>query len=470
MKTLKYVIIASTALLAVSCTKELKLDNTVDESKYIATITPTVSVRDDAGKAYFRTEEMYADKASIELAAGLTKLADNAVDVQFSIGTQADVDSFNKLHGTAYAMLPEGCATIDDKTITVDKGQTISVDKASLNVNLEQVAGEDFVTYVVPVVATSTTKGINVGDPFMVFVKDLRACPDNSKYVIGGEKQKMTIFNCTEAGSNNILNNLSFKLQNSGKYLIDVVLLFTNNVSFNKNTGEMEIGAKTGPDAQAGRQQTIIKELHAHGVKVLLCITNKGVTEMNKKSAQEFAKKAKQYIDMFNFDGIFLDDEYDDLPETRPDFLTSTPENGARLCYELRQVMPDKMIVNYLWETLTYTTDIAEVDGMPMKDIVDFALNDYGRSKVPTALPAAQVSMYSDNCSSETAFCTNNSKTCRTIMNGGYGAHFFYVLSPGRMKETNAMYKYVSASLNNICNIWFGDKLDFKDYNAQTEW
>lgn len=473
MKNLNYIFAAllAVAALSSSCTKELNLGNTVDETRFLSAVTPTISIRDSKDKAYFHTEEIHADEASISLSAALINAADKDVTVEFKVGDESIVTSYNKKHETSYIMFPAANVDFGGQTLTISRGSKSTEGKIDVKLTFNDTDfTEDFATYVIPVVATTTAEGVNVGDPFLIFAKDWRKTPDNRKYIVGTDRT-MTIFNCTEAGTNNILNNLSFRLKNSGQYLIDCVLLFTNDIKYNTATGELEIAAKTGPDAQAGRQESIIDVMHAHGVKVILCLTNFGVTQLDEVSSKEYARKIAQYCEAFNLDGVFFDDEYTKLDTYRPNFVECSPANGARLCYETKMAMPDKMVVTYLYNNFRYVTDIAEVDGVPMKDIVDFALNNYGETTVPKALPASQVAYKSDNfAQSYMNVNTNKALTCTQIKNAGYGAHFFYVLTPGRWKETNEMSQYVRPSLTNICKVWFGDEIVCEDWAASADW
>lgn len=472
MKTYKYIFASLLAVAVLSgCTKEVDLGNTVDDSNYLAAVSPRISIRDAAGKAYFHIEEVHSNQVKVDLSATLTGTADKAVSVLFELGSQAQLDKYNAEHGTSYIMFPEGKAEVDAMPMTIAKGSRLTATATTVTLNFDDTNfTEDFATYALPVVAKTTTSGVIAGDPFFIFAKDWRACPDNTKYVTGTDRT-MTLFNCTEAGTNNILNNLSFKLKNSGKYLIDCVLLFTNDIKYNAATGELEIAAKTGPDAQAGRPETIIDVMHQHGVKVILCITNFGVTQLNAISAKEYAKKIAQYCEAFNLDGVFYDDEYTKLDTSRPNFVECSPANGALLCYETKMAMPDKLVVTYLYGNFRYVTDIEQVNGVPMKDIVDFALNNYGETTIPKYLPASQVAYKSDNfAQSYMNVNTNKALTCTQIKNGGYGAHFFYVLTPGRWKETNEMSQYVQPSLTNICKIWFNDEIVVEDWGAKAEW
>lgn len=461
MKAIKYIFAAALSILAAcSCTKELKLDNQVDESKYLSAITPVASIRDSQGKAYFHTVEMHEANAELELTATLTQKASGKTEIYLSIGDESVINKYNKEHGTSYTMFPADKVIVDTKAISFDNGSSTSGDAVNVSIRLDNTFTEDYATYAIPIVTTAKSGDVIPGDPFIVFAKDYRACPDNRKYVPGTDRT-MTLFNCMESQSNDIRNNLAFRLKNSGKYLIDCALLFTNDIVFNKISGELEISAKTGPDAQAGRPTTIIEEMHRCGVKVILCITNFGVTQLNEKSAKEFAKKVAQYCRVCNLDGVFIDDEYTELPVERPDFLPPSAANGARLCYEMKMAMPDKLVVTYLYSNLRHATDIESVDGVPMKDIVDFALNNYGESTIPTALPKTQVGYWSDNfASGYKNVSTDKALKCTQIKNGGYGAHFFYQLSPGRWQPDNEMSGYVRPSMTNICKIWFGDEID----------
>lgn len=68
---------------------------------------------------------------------------------------------------------------------------------------------------------------------WLIFVTDKTGMPDCNK--ASGFK----IFSCMEVNDTNPLNNLSFTLKNSKKLLIDALIMFSGNMMYNRETGQV---------------------------------------------------------------------------------------------------------------------------------------------------------------------------------------------------------------------------------------
>ena len=108
-------------------------------------------------------------------------------------------------------------------------------------------------TYVLPVRVSVTDGNASLGSvdaTRIIFVRDLTALPDATKYVRdadGNLVPGIKVFSCMEVNDTNPLNNLSFTLKNAeiadnnGKPLVDALIIFSANINYNPETGRVYI-------------------------------------------------------------------------------------------------------------------------------------------------------------------------------------------------------------------------------------
>lgn len=78
-------------------------------------------------------------------------------------------------------------------------------------------------------------------------------------------------------------------------------------------------------------------------------------------------------------------DEYEGAYDPNNPALTKPSEEAAaRLCYETKQAMPDKIVAVYALRRM-YSSKATVVDGVTIKNWIDIVVGDYGRdpSQVP---------------------------------------------------------------------------------------
>lgn len=452
--------IGLTALLTfTACEKGYEVEIAGKASRYESAQNAIVSLRNDAGQAYFTKVEMYDDAEIVNITGQLLGPAVSAAGAQAALafGGAEMVENYNATYGTAYEYFPIESASLSDEELLFEMGESQS---GSVEVSLSAAKLRSGVTYMLPLVANTSSKGVVAGEPMYLLVEDFRSVPDNNKGV--------KIFHCVESDDHHLLDGLAFRLKKTDQYLIDVQIIFTSggNVNFNLETGEINVPENRGTLGHLARQKEIIEEAHRRGVKVIATITTNGIAQLEPSTAKSFGRKLADFVYAQNLDGLFFDTEYSGYDSSRPGFTSSSTNNIARFFLELKRAMPEKMIVVYLYGALRSIGNVANVDGVPLSDFVDYALNDYGASTIPTYLSKDRVGVLSDNFSPNYRhLCCNNENNCRTA--GNYGAHMFYCMTAKDYTTDSS----VKQCLNNIARIWYNDEIVYDPLpNVKIEW
>lgn len=468
--------LASLTILA-SCQKEINLGNTVNEGQYQTALTPTIGIRNEAGKAYTTVVELrkfnQASEVKFNLASTVT--AKERIISSVEVGDTAMISNYNKVNGTDFKAFPTDNPAYfelkDAEDMEIAKGDKICEDQFSVSVTIDGTFDKDAV-YMIPLVV-KTNKNALSGEPHYIFVKNLQHLQmDNTKY-LKGTNQTMTIFNCMEINHTNALFSLSFKLKNTQQYIIDATVLFDSGgtVKFNEETGEIMHDPVTGTIAQCRRFETIIKVMHEHGCRVIIPTLGNGFCQFDGKTCKEYARTLANFCKAYNIDGIFIDTEYTALDTSRPGITSASGSNGARLCYEFKKLCPDKWVVNYLYSTASGISS-STVDGHKAEEFVDFNLNDYGRTSVPSGWTNgnAHTGIYSDNASDSFAsMYTNSTSRAQSVLSGKYGAHMIYCLEEHTYNEGTKS-SQIQQAFKNWASIWFGDEFQYDYYENKVEW
>ena len=167
------------------------------------------------------------NEVETELFLKLNKETVMPVEAEFYYN-EAILNKYNEVKGTKYIAFPEELLTFSEEgKVMVESGKDIS---AALKLNLK--TGKDLnaeETYVISVSAKTTSKEVKVSKAtdYMIFVRDLTTMPDAAK------ESGIKIISCMEVNDTNPLNNLNFTLKESGKPLVDIVILFSGNINYN---------------------------------------------------------------------------------------------------------------------------------------------------------------------------------------------------------------------------------------------
>jgi hypothetical protein len=240
-----------------------------------------------------------------------------------------------------------------------------------------------------------------------------------------------------EINDANPLNNLCFTLKESGKPLIDMLILFSANINIDAQSGRVIVYNNPNVQHLLDNRKKYLKPLQDRGMKVVLGLLgnhdHSGVANMSETTAREYAKEVKAVCDAYNLDGIFYDDEYSDYVTSAPyppGFVAPSNAAASRLAYEIKRAMPDRLNCAYAYGR---TSTLVAVDGVNAGDYIDYGIRDYGvgtdmASNYP-GLPRSGMALYSQEFNLG-RWTTGNNLT--TLRNNGYGAHMIFAMDPFR--------------------------------------
>ena len=98
------------------------------------------------------------------------------------------------------------------------------------------------------------------------------------------------------------------------------------------------------------------------------------MAQLSKQGAKDFARELAQYCKAYNLDGVCFDDEYEGAYDPNNPALTEPSEEAAaRLCYETKQAMPDKIVAVYALRRM-YSSKATVVDGVTIKNWIDIVV------------------------------------------------------------------------------------------------
>ncbi|MBL3546775.1 endo-beta-N-acetylglucosaminidase H [Chryseobacterium sp. KMC2] len=250
-----------------------------------------------------------------------------------------------------------------------------------------------------------------------------------------------------EVNNNNMLNAGSYTLQNSGKQLFDVAIIFAANINYDVSKSRAYISNNNNVTKVLNDVDTYVKPLQQKGIKVLLDILGNhqgaGISNFpNREAAKDFALQIANTVYTYGLDGVDLDDEYADYGNNG----TGQPNSSSfvMLLQELKAAMPDKLITFYY---LGPATSRQSYNGDQAGNYIDYSWNAYyGTYSAPSVPPLTKAKL------SAAATWINNTSTstlstlATNSKNDGYGVFMWYDL-PG----TN-MASYLSTGSNILYN------------------
>lgn len=278
------------------------------------------------------------------------------------------------------------------------------------------------------------------------------------------------LFSFIEVNDTNPLNNLNFTLKKSGKPLVDVVVLFSANINYDKVKDIVYVSKNPNVQHLLTNRVKYLKPLKDKGIKVLLGIMGNhdrsGIANLSKERAKQFAQELKKECEMYDLDGVFFDDEYSAYETPLPlGFVTPSNDAAARLSYETKQAMPDKLVTVYVYSRTSSFRNA--VDGVQAGNFVDYAIHDYGRnrdlSRDYPGLPKSRMAMSSQE------FNLNRYATAqslRDLRSNGYGAHMIFAMDPYR---GNFKTRQLPA-METIAKELFDDELLYLDKPYSKDW
>lgn len=365
-------------ILFTSCSEDLDIGKSVDDSAYKGIYENSAYLRDAKSNLASNIIELYGDSYTASVKMGLSKATEVATSAKVTVDA-AYLDTYNKEHDTDFELYPQDLVTfgnsgelkVDAKTNSAQVDMTIQAGNAL----------QEDKTYALPLTICDPTKDITVnGDAgrCIYLIKDMRKASNAYK---GEDAVKGFVF--VEVNDANPLNALSFKLEN-GKLLWDVVVLFAANINWDPVAGRPYVNCNPNVQFLLDNNETYLQPLRKRGIKVLLGFLGNhdqtGLAQLSKQGAQDFAREVAQYCKAYNLDGVNYDDEYSNGIDPNNPALSYDGYPAARLCYETKRLMPDKLVTVFIWGNMYGTSSI---DGVDAKDWVDVAVPNYGSAGWP---------------------------------------------------------------------------------------
>ena len=433
-----------------SCAEKFNVGNEVDEDAYLAATQQVVGIRNEDGKALFTNVEIIGDNTTVNFYVESSKPAASAIDAVVSIADESYVDEYNAKYGTSYIAYPAAGASIQSGQASITQGQKKS-QAVEMQITADASLNQDF-TYMIPLEVTS--KSANSGKMHYVLVKDYRG----QKFASSEKPSGIKLISCMEVGQTSPLFHKSFMLQNSGLPLFDIVILFSSKIEYDTEQCKLVITNPVGVDGTL--RSGIVEELHDMGMKVVVSIL--GSTD---EACKTYAQEIANYCEVHNLDGVFFDDEYTDYWEY-PGLTSPSTAHAARLCYETKMAMPDKLVTCYMY-TRTYGF-YDEIEGVEPGDFVDYGINDYGRwydESYYLGMERTQIAPGSANFAEAYAKWTATPENLQTVRNDGYGAFMVYCLTANQTVWSKEL-----ESLQNIAQYLYDDVLVDTGYRPECTW
>lgn len=415
------------ATFATSCDETLEIGKDINDSNYADIYQNDAYLRDGKSGEASTVVELYNNNYQTTVQLGLSKASAKGSAATISIDP-AYLETYNKEHETDFEIFPQDQVSIDnDGALTIDAGGKTAYD--NITIEAGTTLKEDK-TYAIPLTISDPSGDLNIKnetDRHCVYlVKDMRGASDAYK---GENAVKGFLY--FEVNGVNPLNALAFQLEN-GKVLWDAVVLFAANINYSAADGRPYVACNPQVQYLLDNSETLLQPLRRRGVKVLLGLLGNhdmtGLAQLSKQGAKDFARELGQYVKAYNLDGVNFDDEYSESPDLNNPALTSKGSAAAaRLCYETKQMMPDKMVTVFAYGSMWGTSS---VDGVDANEWCDAVVPNYGG----TAYPLGQ--MGKDKCAGAAYEFARNlgspltASKAQSLISGGYGWFMGFAPSP----------------------------------------
>ena len=377
------------------------------------------------------------------------------------------LEEYNAANGSDYKIYPEELVTIGDNdgVATIPAGTSRS---SEIAVNIVSNGEMDHETsYVIPLRASVISAGDYVlGDldnTRLIFVKDRTAAPDATKLGPDG-LPGVRMVSIIESNDTNPLNHLSFTLGDTGIPFFDVVVLFSANIRFNRDTQKIYVHLNGNLTPQLANADKYIRPLQRKGIKVVLSILGdhdgSGLANLTEQGAKQFAQALRETCDRYGLDGVMFDDEYSEYTKLQDDypqlFCDRSNAAGARLCYETKKAMPDKLMTLYRLGNLN-KFDAITVEGTRILpgEYLDMVFEDYGRGmrqEYFEGVSKADWAIFSQEFAQGSYASTSD---LNELVNTGHKLHMVFALDPHRdtfKGNLTALGRCASSFYGSTCN------------------
>lgn len=461
LKRLVFMLILSGGLLS-ACSESIEV-GTIDENGYTTSSDVLGYTINEEGKRSNSLVELRQENQTA-LYLDLSKNAPQNVNGTFKYDKSV-LDTYNAANETSYELFPESLVSLSESgAISIEKGSKKS---KAVNVNIKTGAAlKEGITYVIPFSASLSAGEVKLSaeaSKFLIFVKDYSNIPDCNK------STGIKVISCMEVNDTNPLNNLCFTLKNSGKPLVDMLILFSSNINYNAETGKVYVFNNPNVQHLLDNREKYLKPLQDRGMKIVLSILGNhdraGVANLADETARAFAQELKGVCDAYKLDGVFFDDEYTKhMYPAPPGFVNQSSAAASRLCYEVKQAMPDRLVCAYAYST---TYRLPAIDGQTSGQFVDYGIHDYGgRSDLSSnypGMPRSGMALYSQEFSKGSIASENNLSKMRA---DGYGANMIFAMDPFR---SNFQYIQMTA-MERMARALYDDELVYDGKPFKKDW
>lgn len=443
-----------------SCAEKFNVGNEMNEDGYLAATQQVVGIRNEDGKALFTSVDIIGDETSVNLYAELSKPASATTEAEIKVADESYVTAYNAEYGTSYLAYPASAVSISNGKASVTQGDRKS-QAVVMNVTADASVNAE-ATYMIPLEVTS--KSATSGKMHYVLLKDCRG----RKFASSRKPSGITLFSCMEVGQTSPLFHKSFMLQNSGLPLFDVVILFSANIDYDTEECKLYVRNQTGVDGTL--RNGIVEELHDMGMKVVVSIlgsTYAGVAHLTDEACKTYAQELANYCEAHNLDGVFFDDEYTDY-WNYPGLTAPSTARAARLCYETKMAMPDKLVTCYMYSPTRTLRFYDPIEGVEPGDFVDYGINDYGAwldESNYLGMERTQIAPGSANFAEAYAKWTATPENLQRVRNEGYGAFMVYCLTANQTVWAKEL-----EQLQNIAQYLYDDVLVDTGYRPECAW
>lgn len=371
------------AVSATACDDDDLIVGGADTNGYLTPDGNVIYITDAKGNREFTNTE-FVGNGSVDLFANSSKPV-SGCSVTFSVDPTV-LAAYNEENATSYTQLPDASFSLGNN------GQAAFTDgslkSAPMTISLKgNTACSPDVTYAIPLrisVSNGQLSQTSIATR-VVLVRDLTKRPGADKYVDG--KPAMKTMAVIEVNDRNPLSVLGYTLENSGKQLFDIVVLFSANINYNAETGRIYVSRNENVQALLDQREKYIKPLQDKGIKVVLGILGNhdasGVSTLTPASSKAFAQEVKNVCDAYQLDGVFLDDEYTDYDAAALDkyqgiFQPYSQEAVNRMAYDIKKAQPDRLVIGYKYgEKFGNYLGGVTIDGTKPGEFWDYVCNNY---------------------------------------------------------------------------------------------
>lgn len=457
------------AVAAVACKDEVNIGN-MQAPDASGSEDALLYVSDADGSTGHSNME-FRNSAGLDLFVNATAAHAGDENVTFAYDP-AVLEQYNKANNTSFEAIPESMVAFSNGGVATLAAGEVKSTPVTVTVTSDGSLDAD-ATYAVPLHITSTGNLASMSQNRIVFVKDLTAIPDCAKTWTdenGEVHEGIKIFSCMEVNDTNPLNNLRFTLKNSGKYMVDAMVMFSGNINYNAETGRVYFFANPNVQHLLDNREKYLKPLQDRGMKIIMgvmcnhdraCISN-----LAPETAKAFAQELNALCDAYQLDGIFWDDEYCS-PITPPPagFVSRSNAAWSRLAYEYWKLNPSRWNVAYGYSTTGYAQ---AVDGVQPGTFITYCLPDY--SSYYSDLSGSYPGMpreHMGGCSMEFAQGRwyASESTLRNMRNDGFGAHMVFAMDPYRSTASGQ-----EGAMDKLARAFYDDEVVVDPYRYAKDW